>query len=275
MSLLPKCVKTAKITSILANKHLPLRVFITGASSGLGAALARHYAAQGAMLGLVARNRDKLAAISATSPNAMTYALDVCDSAAMQAAAADFIQRAGVPDVVIAAAGISVGTLTEYADDLAVFQAVMNTNVLGTVTTFQPFIQPMRAASNGVLVGIGSVAGIRGLPGGSAYSASKSALITYLESLRVELHGSGVQVTTINPGYIATPMTAVNPYRMPFIMSAQQAAHKIARLIEQRRAYATIPWQMALIAKLLRALPNPVYDRLFARAPHKPRQLPL
>ena len=267
--------KRAKNINTKPDKPLPLRVFITGASSGLGAALARHYAAQGAILGLAARRQESLVALCATLPNAQPYPLDVCDSVAMQAAAADFIARAGVPDVVIAAAGISVGTLTEYTDDLAVFQAVMNTNVLGTVTTFQPFLLPMRAAGSGALVGIGSVAGIRGLPGGSAYSASKSALITYLESLRVELNGSGVQVTTINPGYITTPMTAVNPYRMPFIMSAEQAAAKIARIIGKRRTYATIPWQMAIVAKLLRALPRPLYDRLFARAPRKPRQLPL
>jgi len=254
---------------------LPLRVFITGASSGLGAALARHYAAQGAILGLAARGKDKLEAHCAELPNATAYALDVCDSTAMRSAAADFITRTGVPDIVIAAAGISVGTLTEHADDLAVFQAVMNTNVLGTVTTFQPFIRPMRAAQHGTLAGIGSVAGIRGLPGGGAYSASKAALITYMESLRVELAGSGVQATTINPGYIATPMTAVNPYRMPFIMSADQAATRIASIISKRRTYATIPWQMAVTAKLLRALPRPLYDKLFANAPHKPRKLPL
>jgi len=252
-----------------------LRVFITGASSGLGAALARHYALQGAQLGLVARSADKLAALAKELPGCVIYPLDVREQAAMQAAAADFIARFGVPDVVIAAAGISVGTLTEHAADLGVFQAVMDTNVIGMVATFQPFVAAMRHARNGVLAGIASVAGIRGLPGGAAYSASKAAVISYLESLRVELHNSGVAVSTISPGYIVTPMTAVNPYPMPFILQADVAAAKIARAIAQRRRYVTLPWQMALVAWALGLLPRVLYDRLFCRAPRKPRNLPL
>ncbi len=252
-----------------------LRVFITGASSGLGAALVRHYGKQGVQLGMVARSTDKLAVLAAQFPGSAVYPLDVRDHQAMQTAAADFIARFGVPDVVIAAAGISVGTLTEYATDLEVFQAVLDINVIGMVATFQPFVAAMRNARSGVLAGIASVAGVRGLPGGSAYSASKAAAIIYLESLRVELHNSGVAVTTISPGYIVTPMTAVNPYRMPFILQADVAATKIARAIAQRRRYVTLPWQMALVAWVLNRLPRALYDRLFYRAPRKPRNLPL
>lgn len=252
-----------------------LRVFITGASSGLGAALARHYAAQGAQLGLVARRADRLAAVASGLPGCAIYALDVRDHTAMQAAAADFIARFGAPDIVIAAAGISVGTLTEHAADLKTFQAVMDINVVGMVATFQPFVAAMRNARNGVLAGIASVAGIRGLPGGAAYSASKAAAICYLESLRVELFNSGVAVTTISPGYIVTPMTAVNPYPMPFILPAAVAAAKIAAAIARRRRYVTLPWQMALVAWVLDRLPRALYDRLFCHAPHKPRNLPL
>ena len=252
-----------------------MRVFITGASSGLGAALVRHYAKQGAQLGMVARSTDKLAILAAQFPGSAIYPLDVRDHQAMQTAAADFIACFGVPDVVIAAAGISVGTLTEYATDLEVFQAVLDINVIGMVATFQPFVAAMRNTRSGVLAGIASVAGIRGLPGGSAYSASKAAAITYLESLRVELHNSGVAVTTISPGYIVTPMTAVNPYRMPFILQADVAATKIARAIAQRRRYVTLPWQMALVAWVLNRLPRTLYDRLFYRAPRKPRNLPM
>ena len=252
------------------------RVFITGASSGIGAALARHYAARGAVLGLVARRRDALAALVASLPGEHAiYIVDVADGPALQAAAADFVARIGLPDVVIANAGVSVGTLTEEADDLPAFERVMRTNVLGMVATFQPFAAPMRARGSGRLVGIASVAGIRGLPGAGAYSASKAAAIAYLESLRVELHGSGVRVVTIAPGYIETPMTAVNRYPMPFMLPVDEAARRFVRAIDAGTTYTVIPWQMGVVARLLRLLPNEVFDRVFARAGRKPRGLDL
>lgn len=255
---------------------MTLRVFITGASSGIGAALARHYAARGAVLGLVARRAEVLDALLATLPGKhAVYPLDVADLAALREAAADFSTRFGVPDVVVANAGVSVGTLTEEADDLAAFERVMRTNVLGMVATFQPFAASMRARGCGRLVGIASVAGIRGLPGAGAYSASKAAVIAYLESLRVEMHGSGVKVVTIAPGYIDTPMTAVNRYPMPFMLPADEAARRFAKAINAGTGYAVIPWQMGVVAKLMRLLPNAIFDRVFARAGRKPRGLPL
>ncbi|WP_254050940.1 SDR family oxidoreductase [Zoogloea sp. LCSB751] len=255
---------------------MTLRVFITGASSGIGAALARHYAAAGASLGLVGRHREALAELAAGLPGVhAVYGVDVAQPGALADAATDFMARFGVPDVVIANAGVSVGTLTEEADDLAAFERVMRTNVLGMVATFQPFVAPLRQCGGGRLVGIASVAGIRGLPGAGAYSASKAAAIAYLESLRVELRGSGVKVVTIAPGYIDTPMTAINPYPMPFLLPADEAARRFARAIEAGVGYTVIPWQMGVVAKLLRLLPNPLFDRLFARAGRKPRGLPL
>jgi short-subunit dehydrogenase len=149
---------------------------------------------------------------------------------------------------------------------------VIDVNVLGIVRTFQPFIEPMRTAGGGKLVGIASVAGYRGLPGAGAYSASKAAAIACMESMRVEMRGSGVRVLTICPGYIATAMTARNPYPMPFLMSAADAADKVARAIDRGSAYSVIPWQMAIAARVLRLLPNALYDLLFARAPRKPRR---
>lgn len=253
-----------------------MRCFLTGASSGIGEALARHYANSGATLGLAARRQRRLLELAATLPGKHAcYPLDVADAAALKDAAADFIACHGCPDIVIANAGVSVGTLGDAADDLPAMRRVFETNVFGMAQTFQPFIAGMKARGSGRLVGIASVAGIRGLPGAGAYCASKAATIAYLESLRVELRGSGIKVVTIAPGYIATPMTAVNSYPMPFLLAADAAAPRFARAIERGTSYAVIPWQMGLVAKLLRLLPNPLYDALFARAGRKPRGLEL
>jgi short-subunit dehydrogenase len=238
---------------------MPLRVIISGASSGLGFARARHYIERGATVAAFARRGELLQALATEFPDQVyCYVLDVRDVAAVQNAANDFIARVGVPDVVIANAGVSVGTLTEYAEDLDAFQQVMD-------------VAAMRAARSGSLVGIASVAGFRGLPGASAYSASKAAAISYLESLRVELHGSGVKVVTICPGYINTRMTAVNPYPMPFILDADEAARRMVRAIARQTSYTVIPWQMDWVGRVLKMLPNWLYDRLFVNAPRKPR----
>ncbi|MFB3080497.1 MAG: SDR family oxidoreductase [Nitrosomonadaceae bacterium] len=250
---------------------MPLKVIISGASSGLGMALARHYAALGATLGLIARHKEPLQALANELPSAIYYAADVRDVQSMQSAARDFIQRHGYPDIVIANAGIGRGTLTEYAEDSEVFESILATNVTGMVNTFQPFIVAMQTAGQGSLVGIASVAGYRGLPGGGAYSASKAAAILYLESLRVEMFGSGVSVITVCPGFIVTPMTANNPFRMPFILTAETVAKKIVRIIKHKKLYVVIPWQMAIVACVLKLLPNFIYDRLFAIMPRKPR----
>jgi hypothetical protein len=250
-----------------------VKVFLTGASSGIGEALARHYARAGATLGLVSRRADVLAALAQSlGAPTETYPCDVRDAAAMDAAAAAFVARHGVPDVVIANAGISIGNLTEHAADAAVFREILEINVLGMVNTFHPFVAAMRERGAGSLVGIASVAGLRGLPGATAYSASKAAAIRYLEGLRIELRASGVRVTTICPGYIATEMTRRNPYRMPFIISADEAARRFARVIARGDSYAIIPWQMAIAGRILNVLPNWLFDRLFARAKRKPRR---
>jgi short-subunit dehydrogenase len=251
-----------------------VNVFLTGASSGIGEALAKYYAARGASLGLVARRAAMLDELAARlSPAAIaTYPADVRDAGAMAQAAQAFIARFGLPDVVIANAGVSRGTLTDYSEDIAAFRAVFDTNVMGMLHTFQPFMAHLRAARRGTLVGVASIAGFRGLPGSSAYSASKAAAISYLESLRVELTDSGVKVVTICPGYIATPMTHDNPYRMPFLLSPDVAAAKMARAIARGKRFYVLPWQMAMVGRALRALPRPIYDRVFAKAPTKPRQ---
>ena len=205
------------------------------------------------------------------APPPRVYACDVRDIAALKAAAADFCQAFGAPDIVIANAGVSKGTLTSEGDDLTVFQDVFDINVMGMVNTFHVFVGAMTARKTGTLVGIASVAGFRGIPGGGAYSASKAACIRYCESLRVELKLSGVSVVTICPGYIRTPMTAVNKFKMPFLIDVDEAVIRFARAINAKTSFAVIPWTMGIAARVLRLIPNWLYDLIFSKMPRKPR----
>ncbi len=249
-----------------------MNVFLTGASSGIGVALAREFSRRGACLGLVARRGERLAALAAElGTPCHCYDLDVTDRAALLAAARDFEARCGGTDLVIANAGISTGVLTEHEEDLAVFDRVMATNLNAVATTFHPFIAPMRARRAGTLVAIASVAGIRGLPGSEAYCPSKAALINYAESLRVGLRGSGVRVVTVAPGFIRTPMTAGNPYPMPFLMDVEAFATQAAAAMLRGDRFRVIPWQMAWVARLLRVLPGWAFDRALAGRARKPR----
>jgi short-subunit dehydrogenase len=256
-----------------------MKVFITGASSGIGEALAIEYAKrykEPVTIGLAARRSEHLQQLQTRlqetyKAQCAIYTLDVRDNQALALAGADFIERFGAPDVVIACAGVSRGTLTEHQEDIAAVQAVLDINVMGTVHTFQPFIAAMKTAGKGQLVGIASVAGIRGLPGAGAYSASKAAVITYLESLRVEMAASNIAVTTIAPGYIRTPMTDVNHYKMPFLMDANIAAAKFVSAIEHKRRFVVIPWQMGWLGRSMRFIPPFLWDWAMKKAPHKPR----
>ncbi len=247
-----------------------MKVFITGASSGIGAAFARHYASQGATLGLVARRGELLEKIAAGLPVPVAiYTVDVRDAEALARAAEDFIVRFGVPDIVIANAGVSRGTLTELKQDGPAFKAILDINVLGLLYTFQPFIHAMKARGSGSLVGVASIAGVRGLPGAGAYSASKAAAISYLESLRVEMNPLGIDVTTIAPGYIKTPMTDVNSYAMPFLMDADIAVAKMAKAIANKRRFVVVPWQMGWLARFMRFIPPFLWDWAMKNAPKK------
>jgi short-subunit dehydrogenase len=254
-------------------------VFITGGSSGIGQAMATAYLQQGWRVALVARRLDALetwatdmSAQLRLSPDRIhVYGADVQNPDSIILAAEQCIAQIGLPEVVIANAGISQGVDTAEREDLAVMRQVMDTNVLGMAATFHPFIRGMQARGSGTLVGIASVAGIRGLPGHAAYCASKAAVISYCESLRGELRASGVQVTTIAPGYVATPLTARNRYPMPFLMTAQDFAGQALRCIARGTSYQVIPRPMGVVAKLLRLLPNAVFDRVLKGQPRKHR----
>jgi short-subunit dehydrogenase len=251
-------------------------VFITGASSGIGQALALRCRQAGWRLALVARRADELRTWAAQQglqeDNAQIYGADVRDVDAIVNTGRACIDRQGLPDVVVANAGVSIGMDSARREDLEVMRATLETNVLGVAATFHPFITAMHARRSGTLVGIASVAGIRGLPGHGAYCSSKAAVIGYCESLRGECRPYGVRVVTLAPGYVDTPLTRRNPYGMPFLLSPQAFAERAFRAIEAGRSYQVIPWQMGVLAKLLRLLPNAVFDRVLAGRPRKPRR---
>jgi hypothetical protein len=251
-------------------------VFITGASSGIGQALAEHYAAAGWRLALVARRTTALEpwarAQGLASSRCRLYAADVRDVDSIITAGQSCLTDLGLPDVVIAAAGISVGMDTVHRGDLAVMRDTFATNNIGTAATFHPFLAAMRERRSGTLVGVASVSAIRGLPGHGAYCASKAGVVAYCESLRGECRPFGVKVVTLVPGYVATPLTAFNDYAMPFLMTPRAFAERAAAAITNGVSYRVIPWQMGVVAKLMRLLPNPWFDRLFAGRGRKKRR---
>ena len=250
-------------------------VFITGASSGIGQAMAWRYHQAGWRLALVARRADEIAQWARDHGIAAqrlgVYRADVADTDSIVAAGRECIAAQGVPDVVIANAGISIGVDTGMREDLEVIARSYATNNVGMAATFHPFIDAMVRRRSGTLVGIASVAGIRGLPGHAAYCSSKAAVISYCESLRGELRPHGVRVVTIAPGYVDTPLTRANRYGMPFLMKAEDFAEAAFRTIASGRSYRVIPWQMGVVAKLLRVLPDPLFDRVLAGRPRKQR----
>ena len=250
--------------------------YITGASSGIGQALAARFYAAGWRLALVARRECELTAWVASQgldrARVVVYGADVRDIESITAAGRACMTRQGLPDAVVANAGISVGMDTAEYVDLQVMRATLETNTLGMAATFQPFVKAMCERGSGRLVGIASVAAIRGLPGHGAYCASKAAVLSYCESLRGECRPFGVKVVTLVPGYIDTPLTRSNRYSMPFLMNAEAFAERAFRTVAAGTSYRVIPWQMGIVSKLLRMLPNSWFDRLLAGRPRKHRQ---
>jgi len=251
-------------------------VFLTGASSGLGQALALACARRGWRVVLVGRSpqalRNWVGQQDLDALRVQVVGADVRDRDSIREAGERCLREIGVPDVVIACAGISYGIDPALAEDLEVLDDIVRTNLLGLAATFQPFIGPMKQAGAGMLVGIASVAAIRGLPGHGGYCASKAGAVAYCESLRVELAPAGVKVVTILPGFIDTAMTRGNPYPMPFLLTPQQFAERALRVIEHGRCWAVIPGPMAVVAAVLRVLPRPLYDWLMRGRRRKPRR---
>lgn len=254
---------------------MPKLIFITGASSGIGQALAWRFYQAGYSLALVARRTQEIQEWAQQrnleSQRYKIYSADVSAIDSIVAAGQLCLQQQGVPDVVIANAGISMGVDSSIREDIDALAKTFATNNIGMAATFHPFIKAMAQRGSGRIVGIGSAAGIRGLPGHGAYCASKAAVISYCESLRGELRSSGVKVVTLCPGYIDTPLTRHNRYSMPFLMQVEDFSNKAFLAIQAGHSYRVIPWQMGWVTKALRILPNWLFDRVFAGRPRKRR----
>lgn len=247
---------------------------LTGACGGLGQALARALLAQGIQVALLGMDRAALEALAALAPGrCRVYTLDVSDAQAMQQMARDWMAYAGLPDLVIANAGVAGGYDTAQPDDLAVMRRMLEINLLGPATTFQPFLQALRQspAQPCALVGVASIAGWRGMPGNGAYCASKGGLIRYLQSLRAELRGTPIRVHTVSPGYLRTALTANNPFAMPGLTEPDAAAQTLLARVAKGQAHIVIPRRTGWLSRLVNSLPDAWADQLLRGQPRKPR----
>lgn len=251
-------------------------IWITGASSGIGEALSKRYAAPGTTLSLLARNEVELRSVAeyCRSQGAVVYEylVDVCDVELMRKCANDFLGHIGSVDIVIANAGIR----REEDEDCQKWQIpeeIMRVNYMGVINTFSPFIRAMKERYSGQLVVISSIGAFRGTPNSGAYSASKAAVNVWSESLRLRLVPYGVNVTTICMGFVATAMTEGLAFSMPGILTADEAANLIAKSIKSRKRVVTLPWQSRFIWTVFRVLPGVLYDKLilWAKSRH-PKQ---
>ncbi len=249
-----------------------MHIVITGASSGIGAALARHYAAKGFGLSLSGRDEGRLADVTKTLIGARdinTRIIDVRDAEAMQ----DWLmerQSAAPVDLVIANAGISAGTGGDtQGENKKQAEDIFAVNWQGVLNTIHPLIPAMITRGEGQIALMSSLAGYRGWPGAPAYCASKAAVKIYGESLRGALKPAGIKVNVICPGFVESAMTAKNDFAMPFKMSAERAASLIARGLEQNRGRISFPWQSAMMAYGFAALPDSWSQRILCTMPAK------
>ena len=244
-------------------------VFITGASSGIGSELARQLAAKGAVLGLLARRKEILDTltieIAQAGGTARTFAADVIDEKAVHSAAESLRNDFGKIDILIANAGI--GGRAKLPQDIKTedFARVVNVNLIGAVNAVTAVLPAMVERKSGHLVAISSLAAYGGLPKAAAYCASKAGMTTMFESLRVDLQGSGVAVTTIHPGFIKTPLTAGREAQMPFLMELPDAVQKIIHIIEQKKRIAAFPFPLSTLVRLAQAFPAWLYDPIVKR----------
>jgi len=248
-------------------------VFLTGASSGIGEALALDLASRGAVLGLVARRRENLVKLAkdceAKGSRAFIYPCDVTDAGALQDAAASFRKEFGHIDILIANAGIGGNDADTRAYKPEAVDKVVDTNLMGAVNAVHAVLPAMIERRSGQLVAISSLAGIRGLPKSAAYSASKAGMTAFFESVRLDTLEKGIDVTIIQPGFIETPLTSGRRNKMPFLMKLDDAIPHFVRAIEKKKRFASFPWKLAWFVRAGKVFPGWLYDRIASRARYR------
>lgn len=221
--------------------------------------MAREYARQPCQLGLLARRADALAdlagELSERGARVFVYPADVTDAEAVRRAVEDFTARCNGADCVIANAGIGIANSIGGGDAESIAR-LFAVNVTGVTNTLVPFVPILLRQGTGTLVAVSSVAGHRALPGSAAYCASKAALITFMDALRMQLAGTGVHAMTLCPGFVRTPLTDRLPHALPFLLEADDAAKRMRRAIERRKKTYTLPWQMRALRPLLVHVPE-------------------
>jgi short-subunit dehydrogenase len=249
----------------------PKTIVITGASSGIGAALAKAYAKPGVILGLLGRNTDRLAEVASycntQGAKAETASIDVRDAAVMKQWLKQF-DAVNPIELLIVNAGIATTLSGQGESDLQT-RDIFAINVDGVINSVLPAIALMKPRKKGQIALMSSLAGIRGLPSCPAYSASKNAVRAFAEGLRGELQSEGINVTAICPGFIKTPLTDINPFPMPFIMSAEKAASIIMRGLAANRARIAFPLALYIPLRIISCLPLAITDPFFAALPSK------
>ncbi|HWG41349.1 MAG TPA: SDR family NAD(P)-dependent oxidoreductase [Gemmataceae bacterium] len=246
---------------------------ITGASSGIGWALARTLAAEGCKVGLVARRREQLADLAGEiEKHGGTVAFATADIAEREQAVSairDVAARLGPVDLLIANAGVGAPTTIEPFNVPDV-EKMFRVNVLGVVYSLEAALPQMLARGRGHLAAISSLASYKGLPGESGYTASKAAVNIFMEGLRIQLRSKNIAVTTICPGFVKTPMTEVNEFKMPWLLTADDAAWRIVRALKRKRKVYNFPWQLSLFLKCARWAPDWLVDRMMHTYNEKP-----
>jgi short-subunit dehydrogenase len=250
-----------------AMSQSPRVAIITGASSGIGAALARRLVWSGYRVGLVARRLDRLEALQKELGDASAIArADVGVRQEVVSAIQELASRLGPVDLLIANAG--VGHRVELNPmNVDQIEKVIRVNLLGVIYSLEAVLPAMLARHSGHLAAISSVAAFKGMPGESAYCASKAGLGAFMEGLRIQLRGTGVAVTTVNPGFVKSEMTAGHRFHMPFLLETDEAARRMSRALEAKKKVFSFPWQTALLMRLSRFLPDALFARVVPQLP--------